>query len=121
MLKNLAYLFGIVLLVIGVLGFVPSIAPAGTLFGIFNVNSVFNIFYIISGLLALVAGCNCVSKFTPRLYFQIFGVIFAVLTVLSYFYGTLPVLGILANNRADTVLELIIAVIYLYLGFVHKE
>jgi uncharacterized membrane protein YbaN (DUF454 family) len=44
MIKTAAVIFGIVFLVIGILGFVPSVAPEQMLFGIFHVNAAHDVF-----------------------------------------------------------------------------
>jgi hypothetical protein len=49
--------------------------------------------------------------------FQGLGVVYGLVAVLGFFYGSEPILGILANNRADAWLHLGIAAVSLYLGF----
>lgn len=105
--------FGIIFLVIGVLGFVGPLAPGGKLLGIFAVDAVHNIIHILSGLVALfLAG----SAKGARSYFQIFGIVYALVTILGLF-GSGSILGIFVVNGADNILHLIIAVLALYLGF----
>ena len=116
MLKKLAYVFGVVFLLIGVLGFVPGITSDGHLLGIFDVSALHNLIHILSGVAALVL----VSMGKPRLYFQVFGVVYAVVTVVGFIQGT-TVLGLIGVNMADNLLHLLISAVALYAGFGVKE
>ena len=115
MLKIIAVIFGLVLLVIGVLGFIPGIAPNGMLLGIFMVDTVHNIIHIASGILALLAAT---STQYASLYFKVFGVIYGAVTILGFaLHGDMMVTNF---NNADNGLHLVIALIALYLGFFYK-
>ena len=116
MLNKLAWIFGVVFVAIGVLGFVPGITSGGMLLGIFMVDGLHNIIHILSGLLALAAVWG---MYSPRLYFQIFGVVYALVTVLGFVGGS--VLGLFMTNMADNLLHLVIAAVALYAGFMMKE
>lgn len=118
MLQKLSMIFGVVLLLIGVLGFVPGITADGYLLGIFHVNAMHNIVHLVSGALALWAGMT--SAKAAKMYFQVFGVIYAVVTILGFFTGQGLVLGLIANNTADVVLHLVIAAVAIYAGFAMK-
>lgn len=115
MLKALAILFGIVFIVIGVLGFFPDFTPHGKLFDIFSVNSMHNAVHIISGVIALLCGLS--SGLAAKIYFIIFGIIYAVLAVLGFMHGDTMLLGMIANNTADSWLHAAIAILSLYFGF----
>ena len=52
-----------------------------------------------------------------RTYFRSFGIVYALVAVLGFYYGDQPLLGLIANNSADTWLHVVIAVVSLYLGF----
>jgi hypothetical protein len=111
----MAVIFGIVLLVIGILGFVPNISPNGMLFWVFHVNPLHNVIHLLSGLIALWVGS--VSIPGSKLFFQIFGVIYALLAVLGFGYQQASIFTLIANNMADAWLHLILGVAALYLGF----
>ena len=115
MLKKVAIWFGVVFVVIGVLGFVPAIAPSGKLLGIFDVNGAHNLVHLATGIVALIVGFA--SDKASKTFFQVFGVIYALVALLGLFSGDQPLLGIVANNMADVVLHVVIAVVALYLGF----
>ena len=120
MLKTMAMVFGVVLLVVGALGFVPGVTNSdGLLFGIFHVNTLHNIIHLVSGAAALYAGMTSFSA--SKMYFQIFGVIYLLVAILGFFYNDADILGVLANNMADIWLHVVIAVVALYLGFATKE
>lgn len=115
--QNLARIFGYVFVAVGVLGFVPGItSSAGNLLGIFQVDTLHNIVHLLTGVLALVVARG--SGEGTRLYFQVFGVVYAIVTVLGFVGGS--VLG-MQMNGADNVLHLVIAVVALYAGFGKKN
>jgi hypothetical protein len=115
MLRTAAKVFGVVFILIGILGFVPALNPDGNLLGIFHVNALHNIVHLASGIVALVAGMYTVRA--ARMYFQVFGVVYALVAVLGFVYGSSDILGLIASNMADTLLHVVIAVAALYLGF----
>jgi GTP cyclohydrolase III len=109
MQKTILTILGVVFLAIGVLGFVSD-----PLLGIFEVDTLHNIIHILSGALALVAvsmGANAMNTFS-----RIFGVVYGIVAVLGFVSGD-NVLGLIMVNAADNVLHLVLAVIFLYLGF----
>lgn len=118
MVRTMAQVFGWVFIVIGVLGFVPGVTTEdGLLLGLFQVDTIHNLIHLVSGAAALYAA----SVGAARKYFQIFGVIYALIAVLGFFYGDSELLGFIAHNTADTWLHVVIAVVALYLGFGTKD
>ncbi len=115
MLKTIAVIFGIILLIVGILGFIPAVTPEGYLLDLFHVNPAHNWIHLITGIIALI--CGFTSRKSSRLFFQIFGVIYAIVALLGIYYVDRPILGFIANNVADVILHIVIAVIALYLGF----
>lgn len=116
MLRTFAIIFGIVFLLVGVLGYVPQMTPNGHLLGLFHVNSAHNIVHILSGVIALLCGLTSIQA--SRIYFCVFGIVYGIVTLLGFFvYGNNDILGIIANNTADNFLHLGITVISLLLGF----
>jgi hypothetical protein len=120
MLKTAALVFGVVFLLVGILGFVPAAAPNGMLLGVFHVNAAHNVVHLLSGAVALWAGLTSVSA--SRLYFRVFGVVYALVAVLGFFAARDGMLlGLITNNPPDTWLHVAIAVAALVLGFVVKD
>lgn len=116
-MQTLAWAFAAVFLGVGVLGFVPGITTNGHLLGIFRVDGLHNLIHLASGLAALLAAWGMWSS---RLYFQIFGAVYAVVAVVGFVQGD-TVLGLIATNTMDHLLHLVLAGALLYVGFGMKE
>jgi hypothetical protein len=115
MLKNAAIATGVVFLLIGILGFIDALTPDGKLLGIFMVDGTHNAVHILSGLAALAASTR---RDWSRLFFQVMGVVYALVTVLGFIAGDGgSVLGLFHVNMADNLLHLVLAAAFLYLGF----
>lgn len=117
MVKTAAVLFGVVFILIGILGFVPGITKDEMLLGIFHVNAAHNVVHLLSGAAALFAGMT--SFGASRMYFRIFGVVYglvAVLGLMNMGQHTM-LLGLISNNDAVTFLHIGIAAVSLLLGF----
>jgi hypothetical protein len=119
MLKTIAIIFGIIMLIVGALGFVPEANPNGRLLGVFHVNFEHNLIHIATGIVSIL--CGLVSEHASRLFFQIFGIVYGLVALLGLYYGDRPILGLIANNMADVVLHFIIAAFALYLGFFYHH
>jgi len=119
MYKTLAIVFGIVFVVVGLLGFVPAAAPNGHLLGLFHVNAAHNVVHLLTGVAALI--CGMASSYAALMFFRIFGVIYGLVALLGFVGGDRPVLGFISNNMADSWLHVVIAVASLLIGFVWKE
>ncbi len=115
MLKNLATAFGVIFIAVGVLGFVPGVTTNDHLLGIFHINLVHNVIHLLSGAVALFAGMT--SAKSAKIYFQVFGIVYALVAVLGFVYGNNDVLGLVANNMPDTLLHIAIAAVALCAGF----
>lgn len=118
MLKIAATIFGAAFLIAGLLGFVPATAPDGMLLGILHVNATHNIVHLITGAVALLAAYS--GARASQLFFQIFGVVYALVAVLGFLAGDRPLLGIIANNVPDAWFHLIVAAVSLYFGFARR-
>ncbi len=106
--------FGIVFILIGILGFIPGVTNEdGMLLGIFQVDTLHNVIHLLTGIVALLCAGSMKGA---KSYFKIFGVVYALVTILG-FVGGGDVLGLIMVNGADNVLHLLIAVIALVLGF----
>lgn len=117
MVKTMAVLFGVVFLVIGVLGFVPGVTKNEMLLGIFHVNAAHNVVHLLSGVAALFCGMTSVGA--SRNYFRIFGVVYGLVAVLGFMNPGehTMLLGLISNNTADTWLHVAIAAVSLLRGF----
>jgi len=120
MVRTLGMLFGIVFLAVGILGFVPGVAPAGAdgmpmLLGIFMVNTTHSIVHIGSGAVFLFA--SMAGAGPARLWFKLFGLVYAVVAVLGFMTPNGMLLGLISNNPANTYLHVALAVAMLLIGF----
>jgi hypothetical protein len=115
MAKTLGMLFGIVFLAIGVLGFVPGVTTNDMLLGIFMVNTAHSIVHIASGAIFLIASMSGAGA--ARLWFQLFGIIYAIIAVLGFMTPNGMLLGMISNNPADTYLHVGLAAAMLLTGF----
>ena len=115
MAKTLGMLFGIVFLAVGILGFVPGITTNYMLLGIFMVNPMHSIVHIVSGAIFLFASMSGAGA--ARLWFQIFGVVYAIVAILGFMTPNGLLLGLISNNPADTWLHVVLAVAMLGIGF----
>lgn len=120
MLKKAAMVVGAVFLLLGIGGFIPFLtttdAEGHTLaLGLFEVDAVHNLVHILSGLVFLAASAKAAWS---RLAFQVFGVVYAIVTLVGFLTpdGN-EILGLFAGNLADDFLHLILTAAFLYLGF----
>ena len=119
MLTIAAKVFGAVLILVGLLGFVPSAAPNDHLLGLFHINVAHNVVHLITGAVALWAGFS--GTHAAKTFFLVFGVIYGLVSILGFFAGERPIFGFLANNMADAWLHLLIAALSVGLGLMSEE
>lgn len=115
MLKIIAIIFGIIMLVVGVVGYYPEFTPDGMLLGIFHVNTIHNIIHIATGVISILSGLG--GQYSSRVFFQFFGIVYGIVAILGFFYLDKPIFGLIANNLADCFLHSGIALFSLWLGF----
>jgi hypothetical protein len=110
MAKTLSKVFGVVFLVIGVLGFFND-----PLLGLFEVDTVHNIAHIVLGLVLLAApGVGALRGVA---------VVYLVLAVLGFLMvdGDGELLGLVHVNAADNWLHLVLAVLLFGASFAHAD
>jgi hypothetical protein len=117
MARKVISAFGVVYLLIGILGFVPAVvvptevAGQGLLLGIFAVNAIHNVAHLILGALMLYAGSSAARFWVLS---RTLAAVFAVLVVGSVIA---PIAEGVAINLPDTGLHLISAIVMAYLAF----
>ncbi len=109
MAKRVVMILGWVFVIIGLLGFVSN-----PILGIFPVNGLHNIIHLLSGVLALVAASK--GEEASVMFAKIFGVVYAVVTLLGFFAGAF-LISLINGGAADNILYLVLAVVLLYVGF----
>jgi hypothetical protein len=119
MLKRVAIGFGVVFLLVGMLGFVPAITKDEHLLGIFHVNPAHNMVHLLTGAVAIA--CGLTSAYASQMFFRIFGAVYGLVAIMGFAAGDRPLLGVISNNLADAWLHTAIAAVSLFLGFgVHE-
>lgn len=118
MLRKSAMVLGAVLLLVGILGFIPALAPENSdgmpvLLGLFMVGALHNVIHLATGVAGLLGSKT--EKYAS-LYFKVFGVVYAVVTIVGFIQKD-TVLGLIHVNLADNLLHLAIAAFSLYMGF----
>ena len=114
MTKKLAVIFGVVFVLVGILGFIPNPIVgnnAGNV--IFLTDGIHNLVHIIIGVVLLIAGGK--SMAAARKALITFGVVYLILA-LDGFVEKDSLLGFVTQNTADTWLHLVLAVVLLAVG-----
>lgn len=117
MAKMLAILFGVIFVVVGVLGFVPNpLVGAGALF---DANTAHNIVHLAVGLVLLAIAFWASAK--SALWLKILGAVYLLVAVLGFVMPS-PLLGIIEINSADNWLHVLLGVVLILAGlWSHEE
>lgn len=110
-------MLGMVLLVVGVLGFIPGITSNGVLLGIFDADPVQNIVHIVAGALLVWAVKEGMAKMKSTV--KVLAIVYSIATVLGFMTG-MGLLVAMPTTTADNVLHLVVAVILLWMAFGKK-
>ncbi len=110
--KNSVLVLGIVFVLIGLLGFFNN-----PIIGLFAVNALHDLVHLLSGILAIIFAVN--SEKAARTFSQVFGVIYALVAILGFATPTFMV-NLLNTNTADNWLHVVLALVFLGLGFLSK-
>lgn len=114
--RTVALVAGIAFLLVGLLGFVPALAPGGALLGLFAINPLHSIVHLLFGILGLAAAFAGAS----RLYNRVGGVIYLLLGVLGFLPALMMnglMLGMVSINLADNFLHLVLGAGLAAVGF----
>jgi|CXWL01.1.fsa_nt_gi hypothetical protein len=115
MVKTITLLFGAILALVGLVGFfIPS-----PLFGIFEVNALHNAIHLATG--ALLLGVGFFSPQSSRMTLGVFGIIYAIVAVLGFVMPGDTILGLIPSNTADDGLHTLLALVFLYGGFMTES
>jgi hypothetical protein len=113
-MKNLYYVLGIVLVLVGILGF----TMASPLLGLFEVNALHSVIHLVTGAMLLYAAMK--GPDVMMMCGKILGIVYAVVTFLGFVMGG-DLFGIMMVNMQDNVLHLALAAVLLYFGFMGKK
>src|SRR5438309_1566969 len=110
--KLIAQILGIVLVLVGILGFVSALVTNGNLLGIFAVTTMHNVIHLLTGAVLLVGAFTAGGR-NARLVNIILGVVYLLVTVVGFAApSVLDALGV-ATNTADHLLHLVLGVVLL--------
>lgn len=112
--RNAATILGIILVVVGILGFIPNPIAYSDPTALFVVNLPHNIVHLVSGLFLLV---GAFTELGSAMTLRILGFVYVIVAILSFVTGDGLILGIIANNTADSWLHVVLAVVFLAAGF----
>jgi hypothetical protein len=115
MMKRLGIFMGSAFLFGGLLGFVPGVVKDGLYLGVFMVNTPHNILHVASGAIFLLA--SILGSWAARLWFQIFGVVYAAMAGWGFYVGDGMICGVISNNRYDSWGHAGLALMMLLIGF----
>ena len=122
MLKRIAMVFGIVFLLVGIVGLLTpggmsmSADPApGHILGMFGVNLLHNIVHILVGVWGLVAARSWNAS---KMFFQIGGIAYIVLAIFGFFMPNL--FGLIPIGGNDVYLHAVLGLVMAGIGFTAK-
>lgn len=122
MLKRIAMVFGIVFLLVGIVGLITpggmSMAadPApGAILGMFPVNLLHNIVHMAVGVWGLLAARSFNGA---KMFFQVGGIVYIVLAICGFFIPT--TFGLIPIGGNDIYLHAVLGVIMAGIGFTAK-
>lgn len=131
MVRTFALIFGIIFVLVGILGFVPGLythtadmmhpsveSGHGYLLGIFPINILHNIFHLVIGLWGLLASRSVGGA---RLYAKALAVIYGLLAIMGLIPATYMTFGLIPIHGNDVWLHALSALIAAYFGFVDRD
>ena len=119
MAKMLAIVFGVVFVLVGILGWVPN--PIVGMGALFDTNMVHDLVHLVFGLI-LLAVAFALPKHAS-LALKVLGVVYLLIAVLGFMLvpdGGL-LLGLVHTNMADHLLHVVLGVVLLVAGFVAHD
>lgn len=116
MLRFFAVLLGIGFIFAGVAGNMPMFMQDGLLFGFFEVNSMHNLFHIVTGVIAIMAATRYMLT---KLFFKLLGIVYTAIAIYGFYTG--GDLIIMHVNLYDNILHIAVGVLSLFLGFTKSK
>lgn len=117
--KNIALLFGVVLTLVGIIGFAGILVTDQKILGIFGISPLHNAVHLLTGIIGLGVGFAAAgayatdyNKYLGAVYILVFVVGVVVLAANVTF-----VVDLLGLNWADNVLHLLIGIVLVGVGF----
>jgi len=115
MAKTLAKVLGVIVLLVGILGFIPNpIVGEG---GMLHTDTMHDAIHILVGLILVLCGTESKAK----MWMKILGVVVLLLAVLGFMAAgngePFTILGIAEANTAGNWLHLVLGIVFLLVGF----
>jgi hypothetical protein len=119
MAKTLAYVFGVVFVLVGLLGFIPN--PLVGMGAMFETDMMHNLVHLLFGVILLVVAWKAAEK--SALWLKILGVVYLVLAVLGFLMASEGgmLLGLVSTNAADHWLHIVLGIVLVGAGFYAKK
>ena len=129
-IETFARIYGIVFLVVGIVGFIPGLTPphdhpglmieagSGMELGLFPVNALHNIVHILFGIWGLLVARSFSSA---RTYARAVAIAYGLLTILGLIPATNTTFGLVPIYGHDVWLHALLAAIAAYFGFAYRE
>ncbi len=113
MAKNLAVIFGVVFVLVGLLGFIGGVGIVGPN-GTFATDTVHDLIHFLSGVIMLIVAFSAPQSSAGVL--KVFGIIYLLVTLLGFL--TPGLLGsLMLSNGTDNWLHLVLGVVITWAGF----
>lgn len=116
MAKTFALIFGVIFVLVGILGFIPN--PLVGMNGIFDTNTAHDVVHLLLGIVLLVVAFWAPTQ--SALWLKILGVVYLLVALLGFFSGS-PLLGFIEANSADNWLHVVLAVVLFLAGWFAKD
>ena len=118
MAKTLAVIFGIVFVLVGVLGFIPNPIVSSDPSALFLANGLHSAVHFLIGVILLIAAAK--GEGASSLWLKIFGVVYLLLAIIGFIQigstGSADMLGLVRYNAADNYLHLVLGIVLLGVG-----
>lgn len=118
-MKTAALIWGLFFLLLGLLGMMPAFAADGMIFGFLAANPLYSALYWITGVIGVIVGLA--TRQASRIYFEVAGVVFALVAILGFFQGMRQLSESMAFNSASAWFHAIAALVALFLGYLWKR
>jgi hypothetical protein len=119
MAKTLAMVFGIVFVLVGLMGFIDTGLVGES--GMFQTNTLHDLVHLLFGIILLVVGMK--SQASAASAMKIIGIVYLLLAILGFLMipsgGEL--LGLVTMNSADHVLHVLLGVVLVAAGMLSKK
>jgi len=121
MAKTMAWVVGMVFVLLGILGFIPN--PIVGMEGVFMTNAAHNIIHLVSGIYLIIAAMQSIRA--AKMAFKVVGIVYLLVTILGFLTigasGMGSLLGLVSMNAADNYLHLVLTAVFLALGFMGAD